>query len=292
MGVFDLAADSVTAAEIATGAVGTDEIADGTVGADDLGTDSVGSDEISTGAVGTDEIADGTIAAADLGTGSVNGGAGGVITDGSITADDLGTDSVDSDEIAADAVTASEIATGAVTTDEILDGTITQADISAENVTVSMPPEFPNFTITADGTNNRGTLESDYDAGNNRNYYQWTTRRTAMQDYDLVVQWPIPEDFDAFQATSIEFDYRTNTATDTDNQLDLVSILDTTGSSVAVGGTNTDLASTTWATATATGMDATGTYNAGDFITMTFKLQSTSGDFTQLGNIKFNYTAK
>ncbi len=159
------------------------------------------------------------------------------------------------------------------------------------NVSVAVPPEFPNFTLTADGSDNRGTMVSDHDATNNRNYYEWTTRRSGMQDYDLVVQWPIPEDFVSWQATPFSFDYVTNTATVTDNQIDLVSILDTAGTAVALAGDTTDLAATAWTAAAVTGLEAGGTYTAGEFITLTFKMQATEADFSRLGALQFNYVA-
>ena len=403
-GVFTLAADSVTATELADNAVDSAAIIDGTITADDLGTDSVAADEIATGAVGTDEVADNTLTADDLAADSVTaseladnavdnasilddavtvdkigtagatdgdsvlttdaagnaqwetrdnfvssaltsgqilvGDAAGVATgvavsgdatidntgafslaadsvasaeilDGSITADDLGTDSVGADEIATgavgtdevadnsltaddlatDSVDTDEIATDAVTTDEILDGTITQDDIAAEDVSVSMPPEFPNFTLFADGTNNRGTFESGYDPTEIQNFYQWSTRRVNAQDYDLVVQWPIPEDFDGWQAAPLSFNFRTNSADALENNLDLISIRDTAGV-VVPGAAATDLVNTAWTTQAVTGLEAAGTYDAGQFITMNFRFEATELDFTQLGNIVFNYTAK
>ena len=89
---IDLAPDSVTASEIATDAVGdaeiandsidTGEIKDNSIIAGDLGTNSVGSLEIATGAVGTLEIANNTVSSADLAGGAANGAIN--ITAGSI----------------------------------------------------------------------------------------------------------------------------------------------------------------------------------------------------------------
>jgi len=89
---IDLAPDSVTASEIATDAVGdaeiandsidTGEIKDNSLIAGDLGTNSVGSLEIATGAVGTLEIANNTVSSADLAGGAANGAIN--ITAGSI----------------------------------------------------------------------------------------------------------------------------------------------------------------------------------------------------------------
>ena len=292
-GAFSLAADSVGASEIATGAVGSDELA----------ADSVGSSEIATGAVGSDEIADGSITASDLDSGFTITGAN--ITDGTITAADLGTNSVDSDEIAtgavgsdelaANSVGASEIATGAVGSDEILDGSITSADLATRNFTAVLPPEFPNFTIHADGSSNLGTLESDYSTTDNRNFYQWSTRQATIQDYDLVVQWPVPSDFTGFQATNpIQFDYKTTNTTLADNQLDIVNVLDTAGNALTLTGDSANLVNTNWTTANV-GYTGTPTFTPGEFITLRFNLQARKGTVNTnafLGALKFNYQAK
>ncbi|MFC1767140.1 hypothetical protein ACFLZ2_01115, partial [Candidatus Margulisiibacteriota bacterium] len=63
-------------------------IADGTITAAKMATDSVTAAAIATGAVGADEIADGSITAADMGTDSVTSGA---IADGTIVGGDLAT---------------------------------------------------------------------------------------------------------------------------------------------------------------------------------------------------------
>ena len=68
-------------ATIQSNAVGSAEVADGSLTADDLGADSVAASEIATSAVGTDEVNNNTL-----------------------TSDDLGTDSVAADEIVAGAV--------------------------------------------------------------------------------------------------------------------------------------------------------------------------------------------
>ena len=127
-GDLQLAANSVTAAEIATGAVGSDEIADGSITASDLdGSFTITGDEI---------------------------------TDGSITAADLGTDSVDSDEIAADAVGDSEIDYAAVTLADFTNDAnfLTTVDISDDtNLAAGTGATLTGDTISVDlGT----TIES------------------------------------------------------------------------------------------------------------------------------------
>ena len=106
---------------IATGAVTSAKIADGTIAAVDLGASSVDTNKILDGAVTSAKILDGTIAAVDLGANSVDTNK---ILDGTIAAADLGSTSV----------TTAKLADGAVTSAKILDGTIAAADLGASCV--------------------------------------------------------------------------------------------------------------------------------------------------------------
>jgi len=206
---------------------------------------------------------------------------------------------------------ADAIQPGAITSTEIADETITFDDIAPRLATETLTPEFQNFTIFADGSNNVGTLESDYDNTNQRNFYRWSTQKSDVaQDYDLIVQWPVPENFQRFcQPTTdtddldcdaeIQLDFRTNDTVISNNKLD-ITLLDTTGSAIALTGT-TDLVSTTAATwvdnqSVVFATEGDGTFTPGEYLTLQVKLTSiNSADITNpadLGAIKFNYIAK
>ncbi len=189
--------------------------------------DSIGADQIATGAVTTDEILDGTVAAVDLAAGSVtpdkmssttapgvnvpagqvpvsdgNGGVTyGTLPASSVTGEDLtaadativvtdgvgavlkatnlkvGTDAITADHIAPDAITASEladnavdnaaIAADAVTTDKIQNGTIKPEDMLGDAAndgkvltTVNGVVEWTTPTVDATQVQNAGTISS------------------------------------------------------------------------------------------------------------------------------------
>ncbi len=301
-GTLSLAADSVDSAEIATSAVKDDEIDYTAVTLADFTNDAgfLTTVDISANtnlAAGTGITLTGDTLSVDLGTTIESA----EITDGTITAADLGTNSVDSDEIAANAVNTAELNDGAVTSAKILDGTITRTDMAEIETFYTLVPEFSNFTLRADGSNNKGTMFSDHDTTTDRNYYAWSTRKTgALNDYDLVLQWMVPENFIGFSDVNpeIEIDYKTDLTTIADNRLDIVSLLDTTGTAVTLTG-NTALASTvadTWvddADITFSG----GTFTPGEYITMTFRFASkgttrTDKNPVYLGPVKFNIKVK
>ena len=119
-------------AQIATGAVNSDKIADGSVARVDLAGNSVDSSK----------IVDGSVALVDLAGNSVDSSK---IVDGSVALVDLAGNSVDSSKIvdgsiatvdlANNAVTTAKIADAAVTTAKIADAAVTTAKIADNNVT-------------------------------------------------------------------------------------------------------------------------------------------------------------
>uniref|UniRef100_A0A6M3XGR8 Putative tail protein n=1 Tax=viral metagenome TaxID=1070528 RepID=A0A6M3XGR8_9ZZZZ len=134
--------DSVTTADIATSAVTTVEILDGTIIAADIATSAVTTIEIldgtilagdiATSAVTTTEILNGTIIAEDLASNSVTTVK---IADSNVTTAKITDETIVSADIYNGTIVAVDIATGAVTTIEILDGTILAADIATGAIT-------------------------------------------------------------------------------------------------------------------------------------------------------------
>jgi hypothetical protein len=108
---------SLTAADLQIGTIGTLRVQDNSLQAIDLATDSVGASEIATDAVGPTEVANNSID-------------GGEIVDNSLLAADLAGSSVGSSEIATGAVGAAEIVAGAVGASEIASNSVTSADLA------------------------------------------------------------------------------------------------------------------------------------------------------------------
>jgi hypothetical protein len=112
-----VAANGISAAELAVDAVGSDEIAEGAVTASEIATDAVGSAEIAADAVTASEIAADAVGSAEIAAGGVGNA-------------ELAADSVTSAKIQDGQVQTADLAADAVTTSEILNGTITGADVS------------------------------------------------------------------------------------------------------------------------------------------------------------------
>jgi hypothetical protein len=113
---------SLTAADLQIGTIGTLRVQDNSLQAIDLAPDSVTGSEIATDAVGDTEIANNSI---DTGE----------IVDNSLIAGDLGTNSVGAAEIATGAVGAAEIVAGAVGASEIANNAVTSVDLAGGSST-------------------------------------------------------------------------------------------------------------------------------------------------------------
>ncbi len=133
--------DCLEAGNIATGAVATAEILDGTILTGDISADTILAGDIATGAVATAEILDGTILTGDISADTILTGdialdtiLAADIAAGAVGTSEIADNTIAAADIAADAITASELATSAVGTAEILDGTILTGDISADTI--------------------------------------------------------------------------------------------------------------------------------------------------------------
>ncbi len=149
--------------------------------------------------------------------------------------------------------------------------------------------EYEDSTIQGDGADNKGLLSSYFaDAGGTSkyNYYEWTTRKTAIQDVDITISFRLPEDFQSFTATPLSILYRTSDAVLATNQID-VALYDTTGTAVSLTG-GTDLASATWATAGIT-FGGAPTFTAGDVVTLVIKPQTINTGYARVSDVIFNY---
>jgi hypothetical protein len=140
------------------------------------------------------------------------------------------------------------------------------------------------------GANNSGTMTSGLDLTNRMNYYKWTTSSGSNQNYDVVVQVPIPTDFSTWASNPLAISTWTS---DTTNGTLTLEARDSTGTGVICNFVAvTPGTASTWSTNTTACTLGSGTYTAGDYMTLRIRMQSpTSGD-TRLGNITLNYLSR
>lgn len=160
---------------------------------------------------------------------------------------------------------------------------------TGRNVFAVFNPQYPNAALKGDGADNVGQLSVQHDTTVKRNYYEWNSTRTTLQDYDVLLPVTLPPNFREWRNAPITLSYRTS-STVTDSKLS-VTVTDTNGQNVTLQGVSTDLANTSWSTAN---LIFTGnpTWQAGQTFLIKVKLAARSTKQAFLGDIKLQWLEK
>lgn len=157
---------------------------------------------------------------------------------------------------------------------------------------ISMHPEYQNVLYYQSGSTYIGQLalsgavNSGYEST-----YQWSSTKSAIQDYWMSVRVRVPDNFVRWDPVkSLQLRYRTKTSTTSQNHV-TVRMLDTAGANVSLTG-NAALASTTFATANITGPSSAGTYTPGSYITILIKAAANSSGQTNVGFLNVHWETK
>jgi hypothetical protein len=223
---------------------------------------------------------------------------GNEITDGTIGDQDLDLADItvadfvnDAGYITTDSDTLSDLACA---TDEIArwNGTAWVCAGGPINVTDVLSPRYPDSIFEADGTNNTGSMfeeESTLASGIIGTVIRWFSRQTVLHDYDMIVQWTVPDDFDSFQTPGLSLDYKT-TGLASDAVIDMMVLRNDDGiDELTAAGMG--LNANGWTNTTFT-LNAATSWVAGDTMKIRFKMKAKDSNSAQTGNIKINYTRK
>lgn len=153
--------------------------------------------------------------------------------------------------------------------------------------------EFQNASYKGDGSNNTGQLSVQHDPDLRRNYYQWTSTRPALQDYDIYLRVTVPYDFKGWMSTAstnpISLTYKSLSPSTTNNKLD-VNVFDTNGSQVTLSGSSVNLVNTAWTTAQ---LEFSGsgspTWTPGQDFLVRFRMYAKDVGAMQLGDFSLKY---
>jgi hypothetical protein len=155
---------------------------------------------------------------------------------------------------------------------------------------VTLTAEYAGAALDADGSNNTGTMTSGYDGTNKRNYYNWTTNQGSNQDYDIVVQIPLPSDYSSAGGAypTVNIDRYTSDIT---NGTITATLLDTAGAAVTNWNTcaQTPGSASTWTGVTGGCTISSGTFAADGVMTLRLHIQSPNGGSVRVGNIVVGY---
>lgn len=160
-------------------------------------------------------------------------------------------------------------------------------------ITKRLAPEYENMTLVADGTDNQGTLTSDFCSGSGRlnintavcssasdehSYFSWTTTQGTAQDYNIMVQYHVPSDFDSLVDLNMS-GWRSSTS---DSVVATVYKQGTQCGSATI--TSSDGA---WTNASISTSGCT--IAADDVLIIEIVMTATSGNYARPGEIEFSY---
>jgi excisionase family DNA binding protein len=156
---------------------------------------------------------------------------------------------------------------------------------------IALSPEYAGATLTADTSNNTGSMTADsMTTSPYRNYYDWANTQGTVQDYDIWVRVPVPADFLGWaNSTTLSLDTWSD---DTTNGPINVTVYDTSNAADCTSVAFTPSLASTWETKTATTCLDTGTYAANGVMTVDIKLTAaaTNGN-TRVSTIWMDYYA-
>lgn len=167
--------------------------------------------------------------------------------------------------------------------------------------TVTLAPEFAGATFQGDGSNNTGSLSSDFcssstqlsintsvcaTSGDEHNYYAWTTTQATAQDYDLYVVYQMPSDYDTGSMTNLihAAEGATSSEASTLTMYKSGTQCSTTGDVVT--------SANTWQTGTLGSPLGSCTIAANDKIVFKIHVSATQNQTVRAGEITFTYRGK
>ncbi|MEO6513661.1 MAG: right-handed parallel beta-helix repeat-containing protein, partial [Candidatus Saccharimonadales bacterium] len=155
---------------------------------------------------------------------------------------------------------------------------------------IVLAAEYVGAVLDASGSNNSGTMTSGIDATPRMNFYRWTTTQTGTaQTYDVVVQVPIPSDFDSWNSNPLTIStYTTNTT----NGTATMEVRDSGNTQICNFVAINPGSTLTWVANNTACTLSSGTYTPGDYLTIRVRLSSISNANIQVGNIVLNYKSK
>ncbi len=164
-------------------------------------------------------------------------------------------------------------------------GTINGVTIGLKDYDDRLSPRYPNSILEADGTDNdNGYMyeEEENVLGNTKNILRWTTTSATTQDYDVIIRYPLKDDFNALKTPALSLEYLTE-LTATDTKLDLT----VTKEGVAgdqLGGSGISLTSNTWVNQDFS-LTGGATWSAGDVMIIRMKMYAKNNANVKVGDI-------
>ena len=174
---------------------------------------------------------------------------------------------------------------GAITT--ISDRRVFNSDDRERTIVRTFTPDYEGAAFEGDGSNNTGQLSVTNSGAAITNHYVWTSTRTSLQDYDIVVHAEVPTEFVRWGGTPISLKYRTTSGSSVYAQAD-VEVYDTAGNQVTLSGDSDDLSNTSWTTADI-GFAGSPVWTAGSGFLIKIRSFARDSEEVQLSHLKLRY---
>lgn len=155
---------------------------------------------------------------------------------------------------------------------------------SVESGALIFQPAYAGASFKGDGSQNVGRLFVDHDAATKRNFYLWTSTMASLQDEDILLRVTLPRGFVGWDDNPLRIEYRSSSANNADNKLD-ISVFDVAGNAVTLSGATLGLASTNWQT-TQIDFGNGAAWSAGQDFLIKLKMHSRNNAEMQLGSLK------
>ncbi len=173
---------------------------------------------------------------------------------------------------------------GNITT--VTDKRVLQSDDREHSILDVLHPGYPSSAYDADGSSNVGQLSVDHDGTSKNNFYQWTTSKAALNDYDIVVRYTLPQKFIRWQTTPFKLYYRTSSADAAVSKAD-IEVYDTAGNAVTLVGTSTNLTSTSW-TSTSLTFGGSPAWTAGQTFIIKIRSSAKNAATVHIGDLELS----
>ncbi len=168
----------------------------------------------------------------------------------------------------------------------VSDRRVLQSDNRENSILDVLHPEFKDTAYQGDGADNVGQMSVTNDGTSKNNYYLWSSTRSSLQDYDVYIRATLPQHFKGWKSNPITLNYRTSSASASDNRLD-VTLFDTAGNAVTLNG-GSSLVSASWTTAAMT-FSGTPTWTAGQNFLLKIKVSAKSAAEAHIGDLELRY---
>lgn len=164
------------------------------------------------------------------------------------------------------------------------------SDDREHETAVTFNPSFEKASYQGDGADNIGQLSVSHDNISLKNFYTWTSTKTSLQDYDVLLRVPVSENFVRWQSGAmnpVTLQYRSTSASSANNKLD-IQIYDTSGVPVTLSGSVSNLAGTSWTT-TQIEFGGTPTWTAGQEMLLRLKMSAKDAYQMHLGSLRLQF---